>query len=236
MKTCAIIVAAGKGTRMKSDCPKQFIEVKNRPILYYTLNAFQKSKVDEVIVVVSKGYQEYVQKDIVGKFKLDKVKKIVLGGAERYLSVYEGIKAAEGVDYVLVHDGARPFIEPVKINEVIEQVQQYQAVIVGVKAKDTMKIVNEDGYVIETPNRSMLWNVQTPQAFEYNLLKTAYNKIVVEKISTITDDAMVVEYATDQKIKMLEGSYRNIKITTIEDLREEDFENMLQTVTKQTNF
>ena len=227
MKTCAIIVAAGKGTRMKSDCPKQFIEVKNRPILYYTLNAFQKSKVDEVIVVVSKGYQEYVQKDIVGKFKLDKVKKIVLGGAERYLSVYEGIKAAEGVDYVLVHDGARPFIEPVKINEVIEQVQQYQAVIVGVKAKDTMKIVNEDGYVIETPNRSMLWNVQTPQAFEYNLLKTAYNKIVVEKISTITDDAMVVEYATDQKIKMLEGSYRNIKITTIEDLREEDFENTL---------
>lgn len=227
MKTCAIIVAAGKGTRMKSDCPKQFIEVKNRPILYYTLNAFQKSKVDEVIVVVSKDYQEYVQKDIVGKFKLDKVKKIVLGGAERYLSVYEGIKAAEGVDYVLVHDGARPFIEPVKINEVIEQVQQYQAVIVGVKAKDTMKIVNEDGYVIETPNRSMLWNVQTPQAFEYNLLKTAYNKIVVEKISTITDDAMVVEYATDQKIKMLEGSYRNIKITTIEDLREEDFENTL---------
>lgn len=227
MKTCAIIVAAGKGTRMRLDCPKQFIEVKNRPILYYTLNAFQKSKVDEVIVVVSKDYQEYVQKDIVGKFKLDKVKKIVLGGAERYLSVYEGIKAAEGVDYVLVHDGARPFIEPVKINEVIEQVQQYQAVIVGVKAKDTMKIVNEDGYVIETPNRSMLWNVQTPQAFEYNLLKTAYNKIVVEKISTITDDAMVVEYATDQKIKMLEGSYRNIKITTIEDLREEDFENTL---------
>ena len=227
MKTCAIIVAAGKGTRMKSDCPKQFMEVKNRPILYYTLNAFQKSKVDEVIVVVSKDYQEYVQKDIVGKFKLDKVKKIVLGGAERYLSVYEGIKAAEGVDYVLVHDGARPFIEPVKINEVIEQVQQYQAVIVGVKAKDTMKIVNEDGYVIETPNRSMLWNVQTPQAFEYNLLKTAYNKIVVEKISTITDDAKVVEYATDQKIKMLEGSYRNIKITTIEDLREEDFENTL---------
>lgn len=227
MKTCAIIVAAGKGIRMRLDCPKQFIEVKNRPILYYTLNAFQKSKVDEVIVVVSKDYQEYVQKDIVGKFKLDKVKKIVLGGAERYLSVYEGIKAAEGVDYVLVHDGARPFIEPVKINEVIEQVQQYQAVIVGVKAKDTMKIVNEDGYVIETPNRSMLWNVQTPQAFEYNLLKTAYNKIVVEKISTITDDAMVVEYATDQKIKMLEGSYRNIKITTIEDLREEDFENTL---------
>lgn len=225
-KTSAIVVAAGKGSRMKADCPKQFIEMLGKPILYYTLNAFEKSEIDEVVIVVSEEYLDYVQKEIVEKYKLKKVSKVIQGGNERYESVYKGLMILGDSDYVLVHDGARPFIEAEMINRVICEVAISDAVIVGVKSKDTVKIVNAEGMVEMTPDRNYVWNIQTPQAFAYDLLKNAYDIIVSENYTAITDDAMVVEYATKQPIKVIEGSYRNIKITTPEDLKSEYFQGL----------
>lgn len=225
-KTSAIVVAAGKGSRMKADCPKQFIEMLGKPILYYTLNAFEKSEIDEVVIVVSEEYLDYVQKEIVEKYKLKKVSKVIQGGNERYESVYKGLMILGDSDYVLVHDGARPFIEAEMINRVICEVAISDAVIVGVKSKDTVKIVNAEGMVEMTPDRNYVWNIQTPQAFAYDLLKNAYDIIVSENYTAITDDAMVVEYATKQPIKVIEGSYHNIKITTPEDLKSEYFQGL----------
>ena len=225
-KTSAIIVAAGKGSRMKADCPKQFIEVFGKPILYYTLKAFEKSEIDEVVIVASKEYLDYVQKEIVEKYKLKKVSNVIQGGNERYESVYKGLILLGDSDYILVHDGARPFIEVDMINRVIHEVAISDAVIVGVKSKDTVKIVNAEGIVEMTPDRNYVWNIQTPQAFAYDLLKNAYDIIVNENYTAITDDAMVVEYATKQPIKVIEGSYRNIKITTPEDLKSEYFQGL----------
>lgn len=222
-KVAAIIVAAGKGTRMNSDCPKQFIKVNGHPILYYTIKVFEKSNVDEIIIVTSKEYMDYVNCEIVDKYGFKKVSKVIEGGKERYESVYCGLKSMQNVGYVLVHDAARPFITADKINEVIEATYSFRAVVLGVKSKDTVKIVSEDGYVKATPDRNTVWNVQTPQAFEYKLLKSAYDKVIELGYSNATDDAMIIEYATEQPVKMLEGSYRNIKITTPEDLDERLF-------------
>lgn len=225
-KIGAIIVAAGTGSRMNADCPKQFIEVLGKPILYYTLKAFEQSKVDEVIVVTGKDYVTYVEKKIVVQFGFHKVSKVIAGGSERYESVYCGLNTMYELDYVLVHDGARPFVEPQLIDHVIDEVKQHDAVIVGVKAKDTVKLVDEEGMVCSTPNRNLVWNIQTPQAFEYNLLKSAYDKVIGAQATFVTDDSMVVEYATNHPIKVIEGSYRNIKITTPEDLNEGAFEHL----------
>lgn len=225
-KCSAIVVAAGKGSRMQADCPKQFIEVLGKPILYYTLKAFENSEIDEVAVVVSEEYLEYIQREIVERYGLKKVSKVIQGGNERYESVYNGLKLLSESDYILVHDGARPFIEVDMINRVIHEVEVSDAVIVGVKSKDTVKIVDDNGFVKTTPDRNYVWNIQTPQAFAYDLLKNAYDIIVKEKYSSITDDAMVVEYATKHPIKVIEGSYANIKITTPEDLKTEWFQGL----------
>lgn len=218
-KVCAVIVAAGKGTRMKSDCPKQFLMVRGKPVLYYTLKAFEDSSIDEVIIVTSKDYVSYVENEIVLKYDCHKVIKVVVGGKERYESVYHGLMAMEGVNYVLVHDGARPFITSKLIDCVIQAVKEEKAVVVGVKSKDTVKLIDSEGYVQATPNREQVWNIQTPQAFEYDLLKDAYDKVIAESYFAVTDDAMVVEYASKHAIKVIEGSYQNIKITTPEDLK-----------------
>ena len=225
-KASAIIVAAGKGSRMKADCPKQFIEVLEKPILYYTLKAFERSGIDEVVIVTSEEYIEYVKAEIVERYHFKKVDKVVVGGNERYQSVYKGLMELSDSDYILVHDAARPFIEVDMINRVIREVENNEAVIVGVKSKDTIKIVDEDGFVKMTPNRNYVWNIQTPQAFAYDLLKSAYDIVINENYTCITDDAMVVEYATKQQIKVIEGSYSNIKITTIEDLKVEYFQGL----------
>lgn len=225
-KIGAIIVAAGTGSRMNADCPKQFIEVLGKPILYYTLKAFEQSKVDEVIIVTGKDYVTYVEREIVAQFGFRKVSKVIVGGSERYESVYCGLNTMHEMGYVLVHDGARPFVDAKLIDHVIDEVRLHDAVIVGVKAKDTVKLVDEEGMVYSTPNRNLVWNIQTPQAFEYNLLKSAYDKVIGSQTTFVTDDSMVVEYATNHPIKVIEGSYKNIKITTPEDLHEEAFEQL----------
>ena len=220
MKNVAIVLAAGQGKRMNSKVQKQYLLLKGKPILYYTLNAFEKSPlISEIVLVTGKDEIEYCQKEIVEKYGFEKVRKITAGGKERYYSVYEGIKVIEDADYVLIHDGARPFVVEVIIERVCENVQEYKACVVGMPVKDTIKIADEEGFAAQTPDRRKVWQVQTPQTFEYELIRTAYEKLLAEEPEGITDDAMVVETMTDHKVKLVEGSYRNLKITTPEDLQ-----------------
>lgn len=217
-KYTAIVLAAGVGKRMNSKIQKQYMLLGGKPVLFYALDAFEKSRVDEIILVVGKGEIEYCRKEIVVKYKFHKVTKIVEGGKERYHSVYEGLKAMDTADYVLIHDGARPFLDQQILTRTMEAVKQYQACVVGMPVKDTIKITTEDGFSKETPERKHVWMIQTPQCFSYPLIFDAYQKMLQNEDATITDDAMVLEKVKGLPVKMVEGSYRNIKITTPEDL------------------
>lgn len=217
-KYTAIVLAAGHGKRMNSSVAKQYLLLAERPILYYSLKAFQESDIDEIILVVGAGEEEYVKETIVNAYSLSKVIKVISGGQERFHSVYEGLKAIDQTDYVLVHDGARPFITIATINSMMEEASEYQACILGVPSKDTVKIVNEQGYVTDTPKRKHVWNIQTPQAFSFSLLCEAYEKLIISGIQDVTDDAMVVELMTSHSVRIIQGSYDNIKITTPEDI------------------
>ena len=169
---------------------------------------------------------DYNRKHIVEKYKFSKVKEVVAGGSERYFSVYNGLKTIKEADYILVHDGARPFVSHDLVEAILKDVRQYKACVLGVPSKDTVKIVNDSNLVTNTPDRKYAWIVQTPQAFSYFLIKKAYEAVIMELSSlgendtkpNITDDAMVVEHYTNHPIKLIEGSYANIKITTPEDI------------------
>ena len=218
-KTVAIVLAAGSGKRMQNSIPKQYLLLNDKPILYYSLKAFEESSVDEIILVVSKNDIDYCRKTIVEKYHFKKVSNIIEGGEERYHSVFYALKAISFADYVLIHDGARPFITAETIETTIVQVVRYSACIVGVPTKDTIKIVNEQGIVVETPNRDKVWLIQTPQAFSFEIIIKAYRMIMdIEETVNITDDAMVVEHTMQYPIKLVMGSYRNIKVTTPEDI------------------
>ena len=219
-KTVAILLSAGVGKRMNSDVPKQYMRINDKEILYYTIKAFEESKVDEIVIVTAKEDIEYCRNEIVDKYEFKKVKKIVSGGRERYNSVCNGLKSIDEVDYVLIHDGARPCVLKDDINNMILCVQENKACIMAVNAKDTIKIVR-DGYIDSSPDRSMMWQAQTPQAFEYVKIKRAYNKLIEEEIYkeiNITDDASVWSLFNEEKVKIYEGKYTNIKITTPEDI------------------
>lgn len=217
---CAIVLAAGQGKRMKSSIQKQYILLKEKPILYYSLKAFEDVKeIERIILVVGKGEVSYCRKEIIDKYGLQKVTDVIEGGKERYHSVYEGLKLLEKhCDYVLIHDGARPFITESIILNTIENVKKYKACAVGMPVKDTIKIVDEENFCVHTPERAKVWAVQTPQAFEYNIIKSAYD-ILMQKEIMVTDDAMVIEQFMNISVKLIEGTYENIKITTQEDLK-----------------
>lgn len=218
MKATAIVLAAGSGKRMNSKVHKQYLLIDEKPVLYYSLKAFEDSRVEDVVLVVGAGEIEYCKEEIVAKYGFSKVKAIVEGGKERYHSVYEGLKAANKTEYILIHDGARPFLTQEIIERALEAVEKYQACVVGMPVKDTVKIVDTEVFAKETPDRSTVWQVQTPQAFAYELVYDAYTRMLAGNEAGITDDAMVVERMTECKVKLIEGSYRNIKITTPEDL------------------
>jgi len=217
-KYTAIVLAAGAGKRMNTKVHKQYLEVAGKPLLYYTLKAFEESRVDDIVLVTGAGEEAYCHKEIIEKYGFHKVKAVVAGGKERYHSVYQGLLAAEGADYVLIHDGARPLVENAVIERCMESVEKYQACVVGMPVKDTIKIVDGEQFAKETPDRSSLWQVQTPQTFSYTLIREAYRKMLEQEDTAITDDAMVVERMTSVPVKLIEGSYRNLKITTPEDL------------------
>ena len=231
MKTTAIVLSAGRGTRMNSDVAKQYLPLKGRPVLFYCMDTFQKSFIDEIILVCAEEDIDYCKEEIVDKYGFSKVSKIVPGGKERYNSVFNGLCAisdglgkASEESYVFIHDGARPFVDMDMLERVLDEVKVHKACITGVPVKDTIKVSDVDGFVCDTPNRSTLYQVQTPQVFEYKLIKDAYKEVLDkeqelrEKGVSITDDAMIVEAVSDTKVKIVEGSYRNIKITTPEDM------------------
>ena len=161
---------------------------------------------------------KFCRKEIVDKYGISKVKAIVEGGKERYHSVFEGLKQTSDADYVLIHDGARPFVNQEIIRRCMLEVPEYQACVVGMPVKDTIKIADEGGYAKQTPDRKNVWMIQTPQTFSYALIYEAYEEMLKTEDTAITDDAMVLERIKGKKSKLIEGSYRNIKITTPEDL------------------
>lgn len=223
-KTVAIVLAAGKGSRMKSKIQKQYMMLKGYPVLYYSLKAFEESVVDDIILVTGKDEISYCREEIVKPYHFTKVKKIIAGGNERYLSVLNAILSIKEEDYqrVLIHDGARPLINQEIINRCIEGIDKYKACVAAMPVKDTIKVANKENLAIHTPERKTLWAVQTPQAFDANLIIEAYlllkSEIENGKEFMITDDAMVVETFLKKYVKLIEGSYHNIKITTPEDL------------------
>jgi len=218
-KHTAIILAAGKGKRMNSTIQKQYLLIHEKPVLFYSLDTFERCPfIDEIILVTGKGEEEYCKKEIVEAYGFQKVKQIVAGGAERYYSVYEGIKAAKDCSYLYIHDGARPFLTQEILERGREAVEQYGSCVVGMPVKDTIKMIDENLFAEQTPPREKLWLVQTPQIFSYELIKEAYEKLMQSDPTGITDDAMVMEKMMNKKVKMVEGSYKNIKITTPEDL------------------
>lgn len=218
-KSTVIIPAAGKGKRMNQKISKQYIELNNKPILVHTLEVFEKcSAIDDIILVVGKGEIEYNKEEVIKKYNFNKVLHVLEGGVERQDSVYEGIKKVPSdTDVVLVHDAARPFVQTKHIEKTIESAIIHEACVLGVRTKDTIKKVDDNSYVEDTPNREYLWLVQTPQVFKKDLIVKVYNEAMLDGYKA-TDDSMLVEKYAGIKVKMVEGDYANIKITTEEDL------------------
>lgn len=216
-ETNAIVLAAGAGKRMGADVPKQYLPLAGKPVMVYSLEAFEQSNVNGIVLVVAPGEVDYVKQEIVEKYHISKVVAIVEGGAERYDSVYRGLLAAES-DYVLIHDCARAFLTQDIIARAMDSVIKYKACVVGMPVKDTIKLADEENYVASTPKRSLVWSVQTPQCFAYDLVLKAYEQLQLSDKTDVTDDAMVVEQMLHIPVKLIEGSYDNIKVTTPEDL------------------
>lgn len=218
-KCTAIVLAAGQGKRMGTKVQKQYLEIFGKPVLFYSLDTFQKSDIiDEIILVVGAQQEDYCQKEIVEKFHINKVRKIVRGGSERFYSVLNGLQEVRGEGYVFIHDGARPFVSEEILERVYKEVTDYKACVVGMPVKDTIKLSDREGFVEDTPDRSCLWMIQTPQVFENNLVKKAYAMLMSQEQISVTDDAMVVEQMLNCKVRLVPGCYENIKITTPEDL------------------
>ena len=220
-----VVLAGGSGKRMGLDIPKQFIMLDGKPMLYYSIKAYEESSADHIVVVSREDYIDYIKKDIAGTYGLKKVTAVVKGGKERFDSVYEAllfIKKEYGTERdvtVSIHDGARPYISSEKIDESFTMAESCGACILAVPAKDTIKIVDKDMSVIDTPRRDMLYMVQTPQVFRLSVIDEAFTNWKKTSDQDITDDAMMVERYTDCKVKVLMGDYGNIKITTREDMR-----------------
>ena len=218
-KNTAIVLAAGQGKRMHSKIQKQFLEIQGYPVLYYSLRCFQESPlIQDIILVTGEDALSYCKEEIVKKYGFTKVSNVIAGGKERYDSVYAGLCACKDCRYVLIHDGARPFITEEIIERGLEKVKETGACVVGMPSKDTIKLSDAEGYVKETPDRKCVWTIQTPQIFSYALIREAHDSIRKKDMSKITDDAMVIEQETGVKVALAEGSYQNIKITTPEDL------------------
>lgn len=212
-----IIAAAGMSNRMGSKMNKQFLAVGGKPILAHTIEKFESSRlIDEIIIVSKEEEIEYCRKEIVRKYKFNKVTNIIRGGQERQDSVYNGILALnEKADIVLIHDGARPFVKKENIEDGIKATIEHGACVIGVPVKDTIKVVEKEN-INHTPPRVNLWAAQTPQCFYKELIIKAYEKARGDGYLGTDDSSLVERLGHD--VKMVMGSYENIKITTPEDL------------------
>ncbi|GKX68794.1 2-C-methyl-D-erythritol 4-phosphate cytidylyltransferase [Inconstantimicrobium mannanitabidum] len=215
-KVAAIILAGGRGTRMNMDKSKQFLSLNGKPLIYYTIKAFEQNpNVDSIILVLPKNEIDYCVKEVIQKYNL-KIDDLVEGGKERQDSVYNALNRLQDCDVVLIHDGARPFVTTEIIDKGIEFAKLYGAAAPGVTPKDTIKVKDKDNFSISTPERSSLVAIQTPQCFRYDIIKKCHDNIKENQVQ-VTDDTMAVErYA--HKVYIYEGEYTNIKVTTPEDL------------------
>jgi len=221
MSTTAIILAAGQGKRMNSDKNKQFLKVKGKPIIVYTIEAFMiHLYIEDILLVVNEDEVKLMKEDIVDNYFSNRHKNIivVVGGKERYNSVHNALnELSDDCKYVLIHDGARPLVSDKEISDSVEILKTEKASVLGVKAKNTYKLVDEHNYITTTVARENLYSILTPQSFHKSIIIEAYEK-GVDKIKDITDDGMMVEKALHIPVKLIEGCYENIKITTPEDL------------------
>ncbi len=233
-KRCtAIVLAAGSGSRMQGGVAKQYMMLAGRPVIWYALKAVERSKIiDDCILVTAAEDVESVRVEIVNKYGFSKIDTITAGGAERYDSVMRALRVVRDGDmripnldgYVFIHDGARPFLTEKMLTRLADAVCEYHACVAAMPAKDTVRITDDAGFALQTPDRRAVWNVQTPQAFDAQLILEAYERLSgrIQKLQehgiAITDDAGVVELFTDYRVKMVEGSYTNIKLTTPDDM------------------
>ncbi|HWJ03833.1 MAG TPA: 2-C-methyl-D-erythritol 4-phosphate cytidylyltransferase [Verrucomicrobiae bacterium] len=217
-KVAAIIPAAGQGKRMGYDTNKQLLIIENRPVLAHTLDTFQHcTQIDDIIVVAAPDEIDIVRAEIVELYGFSKVSKVVAGGAQRQDSVRAGLAALDdSIEWVVVHDGARPLLLHSDLVRIIEEAFRLGSVIAAVKVKDTIKQVDEAGRVVATPIRESLRAIQTPQVFRKDTLLKAHYAAVAEGFPG-TDDASLLERIGEPVI-CVEGNYENIKITTREDL------------------
>lgn len=217
VKTSVIIPAAGQGTRMNAPINKQYLTLRGKPILSYTLDVFEQcSLIDEIILVINKNEFKICKQQVLSPHRYTKI-KLVEGSNTRQKSVYEGLKKVDSKSrVVLIHDGARPLIREDIIIESIYETLHHRATVVAVPAKNTIKVVEKDGFVEYTPNRDFLYEIQTPQTFDYDLILDAHEKAIQEDVEG-TDDASLVERIC-VPVKVVRGHYNNIKITTPEDL------------------
>ena len=212
-KITAIVLAAGSGRRMGGDIPKQYMELSGKPVIYYSLKVFQDSVVDDIVLVVSDEYIEYCRKEIVERYGFSKVTDIISGGRERYDSVRNGLEVCESADYVLIHDGARPFVKDKMIFDCVNALKIANGCLTALKATDTVKICENEA-VKTTLDRNKIYFAQTPQGVDSKL----YKKICESVSDTdFTDDASVLE-SSGEKVIIVNGDRSNIKITTPFDL------------------
>lgn len=216
-KLGVIIVAAGTGSRMRTTISKQYLQLANKPVLVHTLEVFEQIEaLCEIVVVTGPSDIERIN-TYIAQYQLHKVKQVVIGGADRQASVYHGLRAlSAGIEWVLIHDGVRPLVTSDLITNCWEAAQETGAAVAAVPMKDTIKQVNEEDHIVATLQRESLRAVQTPQAFRRSLIVKAHQQ-AYEKGWTGTDDAALVE-ALGHPVKVVAGDYRNLKLTTPEDL------------------
>lgn len=218
MRVAALIPAAGRGRRMIQDTPKVFLPLGGIPLLAHTLKKFETCPlVQEVLLLVPDEEGIRLAEAIVQRFGFQKVLRVIPGGPERQDSVYRGLKElAPTTDIVVIHDGARPFVPPELIGQVVEETRIWKCVVAAIPVRDTIKEVSESGQVLKTLDRNLLWEIQTPQGFAYPLLLEAHEKAREERYYG-TDDAVLIERLGAQ-VKVVLGSRGNIKMTAPEDL------------------
>lgn len=217
-KNYAIILAAGRGTRMNQSINKMYLNLKGKPLIAHTLEAFYSLDIIKgIALVVSPGEEDMIREKVLDIYPPKKPIKLVHGGAERQHSVYNGLKSLPvDTQLVAIHDGARPLITPKVIERSFEVAKKWEAAVAGMPVKDTIKVVDSHGRVKETPDRSYLWLVQTPQTFSYSLIIEAHNRAIEDNFLA-TDDSTLVE-RLGRDVYMIEGGYENLKVTTPEDI------------------
>lgn len=210
----AVILVAGNSTRYGQNRNKNFEIIHGKTVMSYSLEAFHQNTYIDNIIIGAKKQEIPVIEDIIQKEQLTKPISVVVGGNSRQETVYHCIQKTKA-DIVIIHDGARPAIKQEYINECIESMEEFKGATVGVRSKDTIKITDENNIVIQSTQRSNTWIIQTPQCFDRKTLLKLHEKYETEKV---TDDCMLLEKNQD-KVKILEGNYTNIKITTYEDMK-----------------